>query len=291
MEITLKTLIKENFKSKLISILIRTKNEDLYLEEVLFSVRKQKNINFEIVIVDSGSTDNTLMIAKQFNCKIFNMIPEEFTFGRSLNYGIEKCNGDIIVILSGHCTPINNYWLYDLVNPIIHGNFSATFGRQVAREGAHFFEKNSYLKCYPSEKRLDLENFSNANSALRKKCWELSKFDPNVSGSEDFLWAKNLKNYGEKYCYVNTSVVYHSHNENFKSVFNRIIREHIPLIKKKYTKIHYPQIIKLIIKSLFLFIFVIIFKKNKLQNLYGFYNFEIAKICALIYLTYSKKRI
>lgn len=276
-------------KSKLISILIRTKNEDLFLEEVLVAIHNQLNNYFEIVIVDSGSIDNTLLIAKKYKCKIFKILPKDFSFGKSLNYGIEKCNGDIVVILSGHCTPVDKDWLDNLVSPLLNGKFSASFGRQIARESTHIFEKKAYLDNYPSSNKVNYTNFSNANSAINKNCWKRLKFDPNVSGSEDILWARNLNKMGKSYCYVYNASVYHSHNENFKSVYNRVLRERMPFINCAHKGVYLSQILKMIFKSFSLLLYVMAFKPKKIQNMVGFYNFEIPKIAAFVKLFFYER--
>ena len=57
-----------------VSIVIRTLNEDKYLHQLLSSINKQDTkYNFEIIIVDSGSKDGTLNIAKTFKCNIYHI--------------------------------------------------------------------------------------------------------------------------------------------------------------------------------------------------------------------------
>jgi glycosyltransferase involved in cell wall biosynthesis len=74
-----------------VSIVIRTYNEQRHLPELLAAISHQEvDFEFETVIVDSGSTDNTLDIAKKFGCRISHIPKTEFTFGRSLNVGCEK---------------------------------------------------------------------------------------------------------------------------------------------------------------------------------------------------------
>ena len=54
-----------NIKLMSISVIIRTLNEDKYLEELLISIKKQQiSDSVEIIIVDSGSTDRTLEISE-----------------------------------------------------------------------------------------------------------------------------------------------------------------------------------------------------------------------------------
>ena len=67
----------------IISVVIRTLNEETYLSELLDKILKQSIENedeVEIVIVDSGSSDRTLEIANKFNCRITNIKKEDFTF-------------------------------------------------------------------------------------------------------------------------------------------------------------------------------------------------------------------
>ena len=53
----------------MISIILRTKNEELYLEKCLIALKRQNFIKIEIILVDNGSIDNTLKIAKKYKCK------------------------------------------------------------------------------------------------------------------------------------------------------------------------------------------------------------------------------
>ena len=73
----------------MISVVIRTLNEEKYLEQLLSAIQSQDKEGFdiEIVIIDSGSTDKTLFIAKKFEARITYINKSDFTFGRSLNYG------------------------------------------------------------------------------------------------------------------------------------------------------------------------------------------------------------
>ncbi|MFN6004223.1 MAG: glycosyltransferase family 2 protein, partial [Dolichospermum sp.] len=103
------------------SIIIRTYNEQRYLEKLLEEIQNQvvDDLLYEVIIVDSGSTDKTLEIANKFNSKILNIKKSEFSFGRSLNIGCAAATGDYLIFISGHCVPVNEYWLMSLINPLI----------------------------------------------------------------------------------------------------------------------------------------------------------------------------
>lgn len=78
----------------ILSCLILTKNNGKTIFYVLESV---KNMVDEIVVVDSGSTDNTLEIVQNYTDKIYKRSLDSFSKQR--NYGIEKCSGDYILLL------------------------------------------------------------------------------------------------------------------------------------------------------------------------------------------------
>ena len=78
-----------------LSLCIITKNEEQYLEECLNSV---KEIVDEIIIVDTGSTDKTLGIAKKFNAKIIN-IPWQNDFSKARNESLRYATKDWILVL------------------------------------------------------------------------------------------------------------------------------------------------------------------------------------------------
>ena len=92
----------------LVSVIIRTLNEEKYLSELLNEIKNQSNsFIIETIIVDSGSTDKTLVIAKSFDTRVVHIKKEDFSFGRSLNLGCENAMGDFFVFISGHCIPTN----------------------------------------------------------------------------------------------------------------------------------------------------------------------------------------
>ena len=126
----------------LTSVVIRTFNEEAYLEELLQVIATQKCTfsNIEVVIVDSGSTDATLEIAARYHCRITTIRQSEFSFGRSLNIGCEFANGDYLVFISGHCIPTDNQWIEKLISPLHEQEVTYSYGRQIGRDTTKFSE-------------------------------------------------------------------------------------------------------------------------------------------------------
>ena len=116
--------------NKLVSIIIRTKNEERWIVPCLKSIFSQTYKNFEIIIVDNYSTDKTIEKAKQFKISKILKIKKFFP-GKAINMGIKSSKGDYVVILSAHAIPTNNLWLEKFVKAIEEDEkFAGVYGRQ-----------------------------------------------------------------------------------------------------------------------------------------------------------------
>ena len=76
-----------------ISVIMRSYNNAGVIEETLTTLFAQRLPNFELINVDSGSTDGTVEIIKKFNSTLIQIPPSEYKPGRVLNRPIEKSPG------------------------------------------------------------------------------------------------------------------------------------------------------------------------------------------------------
>lgn len=79
---------------KRLSVLIRTKNEERNIQRAIRSVQ---GLADEIVVLDSGSEDNTIKLARGMGAKVF--FKEWEGYSQQINYGIELCQGEWIFLL------------------------------------------------------------------------------------------------------------------------------------------------------------------------------------------------
>lgn len=219
----------------LASIVIRTYNEERYLSELLGAISRQKSdvVAKEIVIVDSGSTDATLQIAKSFDCRITHIKKSSFTFGRSLNVGCEFARGDFLVFVSGHCIPASDSWLSELCKPLVSGAVDYVYGRQIGRDTTKYSEGRHFARWFPEHNQVPQSGFfcNNANAAVTKAAWQLFKFNEELTGLEDMYLAKLLLAAEKKIGYVGAAPVFHIHDESWKQVRIRYEREALALQK------------------------------------------------------------
>jgi rhamnosyltransferase len=217
------------------SIVIRTLNEARYLPALLGAIRDQvlDDLEAETVVIDSGSTDGTLEIAREHGCVLTHILREEFSFGRSLNRGCEAASGEILVFISGHCVPTDAHWLQRLCAPVGAGQVDYAYGRQLGGPDSRYSEHRIFAKYYPEASRLPQQGIfcNNANSALARAAWQAHRFDEELTGLEDMELAKRLCAAGGRIGYVAEASVYHYHQETWAQVQRRFEREAIALRK------------------------------------------------------------
>lgn len=259
----------------LVSVIIRTLNEERYLEELLEAIDSQVHPDFdvEVVLVDSGSTDSTLEIAERFGCRITHIDKREFTFGRSLNLGCEFAQGGTLVFISGHCIPCSPNWLTSLIAPLSEG-CDYVYGRQIARDTTKFSEKQVFHKYFPSESRIPQVGFfcNNANAAIRRDQWERHRFNEELTGCEDMHLARLIVDQGGAIGYCADAAIFHIHDESWRSLLIRYEREAVALHKiLPEVQISFLDMVR--------FIFVGIVKDFRRAIQFGVFWREAVSIC------------
>ena len=222
------------------SVVIRAYNEGQHLRRLLEGIREQTIKDVEIILVDSGSTDETVSIAESFEARITRIPPAEFTFGRSLNLGIQEATRELIVIASAHVYPVYPDWLESLLRPFEDENVALTYGKQRGPERAQFSEQQIYHHWYPDVSQLHQATpfCNNANAAIRRSLWEQNHYDETLTGLEDLAWGKWAKENRYDIAYVAEAEIIHVHNETPTGIFNRYRREAMAF-KKIYPEAHF----------------------------------------------------
>ena len=208
------------------SVIIRTFNEEKHLPRLLDAMRGQAYRDFETVLVDSGSVDRTREIAAPFADKLLQINSHDFTFGYSLNVGIEAASGQFAVIISAHTLPTDENWLEALVRPLSEELTAMSYGRQLGWQ--NFSESQDLGRIFGARRRvLRPPNFfaHNGNSAIRKDLWQEHPFDETLPGLEDIEWAKYWMLRGYQVVYEPEAALYHIHDENWRQVRRRYYRE------------------------------------------------------------------
>jgi len=230
--------------NKRVAIVMRSKNEMPYVRPALEMLQKQTYQDFELFVVDSGSTDGSLEVLAEF-CDAANLTviePEEYIPGKVLNDMIEKTNQDIIVFQNADSIPLSTTWLEVLLTPILNGETDATMSRQEPRDDARFVVKYDYKRAYDPKniKGDNADFFSAVACAFKRELWEKRKFRTH-GYAEDVAWTSECRKDGARYKLLQDSIVEHSHNYSLKGLHRKKFRHGVTFAEIYGQK---PQLLK-----------------------------------------------
>jgi len=214
------------------SIILLTLNAGEKFKKVLKAVFNQTYNNFEVIIIDSSSIDNTLEYAKRYPIKIFKIPRSDFGHGKTRNLGAKLARGRYLVYLTQDAIPADNNWLANLLVNLKIENVAGVLGRQIPNITANPLDVFSYNEDYPDiRKNISIQNykqnnvlFSDANSAVKKSVILKYPYPENVPLAEDLGWAIGIIKKNYKLIYEPTAAVIHSHKfsliNNIKNDFD-----------------------------------------------------------------------
>jgi glycosyltransferase involved in cell wall biosynthesis len=215
----------------LCSLIVRAYNEEAHIGRLLSGVMQQTVADVEIILVDSGSTDATVAIARQYPVTVVALRPEEFSFGRALNLGCRAARGEFLVFASAHVYPIYQDWLEQLLAPFAEPDVVLSYGRQRGAPHGRYAERQVFEKWYPARSELRQRHpfANNANCAIRRWAWQALPYDEALTGLEDVDWAKRALAEGGALAYVAEAEVVHVHDESAAQIYRRYWREALAL--------------------------------------------------------------
>ena len=212
-----------------ISVIIPTKNAGKEFEYLLKMLRNQKGFNsIEIVIVDSGSTDETLSIAKEYDSKIINILPEDFSHSYARNIGAENASGNYLLFTVQDALPPTNTWLYNLMAVLKNNDIAAVSCAEIPREDADLFYRvicwnhYNFLGVTNKDKISGMPEIPNyitlrQNGQLSDIACLISKdkfmnYKYRNSYAEDLDLGIRLIKDGYKIAFLSSTKIIHSHN-------------------------------------------------------------------------------
>lgn len=210
------------------TIVIRTFNEAKHLPRLLKALREQRYQDFDVVVVDSGSVDGTRELAREHDAQVIRIDRSHFTFGYSLNAGIEASQGRLIAIVSAHTLPATDRWLSALTADLRRPEVAMVYGKQMGWATSKFSEAQDFRRTF-GDRRLTMcpPHFfaNNANSAVRRDLWQQYPFNVELPGLEDIDWARHWMQSEYLVVYEPEAALYHIHEESAAQIRHRYYRE------------------------------------------------------------------
>lgn len=216
---------------KTVGVVIPTYNAESHLLKLIPSLRSS-TLNPRILIVDSTSIDNTINVAERLGVEIEIISRNEFNHGATREKARKLIGTDVVVMMTQDAYPVNKNMLEHLVKPLIYGEASVSYARQIPQAGADIFESFPRTFNYPQKSHIrDISNLkeygvytffcSNSCAAyINKALDEIGGYQPTLIWEDQFAVARLLSK-GHRIAYVAEAMVKHSHRYSFRQEFGR----------------------------------------------------------------------
>ncbi|MGB3681076.1 MAG: glycosyltransferase [Rubrobacteraceae bacterium] len=192
---------------------------------------QEVDLTQEVLVVDSGSADGTVDVARSQGAAVHQIPKSEFNHGATRNLGISLSSGEYVALVVQDARPLDEGWLGAMVENLEQdGRVAGVYGRQVPHPGSGALTRaltgnllaaaserreqyaggpEAYRRLSP-EQQWRLAAFDNVSSCLRRSVWEEIPFDE-TNFAEDLRWGKKVVEAGYKLVYEPRSAVFHSH--------------------------------------------------------------------------------
>ncbi|MED4941224.1 glycosyltransferase family 2 protein [Heyndrickxia coagulans] len=217
-----------------VSIIIPTLNAEKYLKKSMPILKNYIDREYELLIIDSESEDNTVQIAQDNGAKVINVSRKNFNHGATRNIGIDNSKGDYLIYLTQDAIPFDKGFIDKILDPLIKNNqIGMSYGRQIPySETSPFGYLARVINYGPESKMKSLEDVpnlgiktvfcSNSFAAYNRKILNLvGNFPTNVILGEDTYVASKMILSGYMIYYNSEAKVYHSHNYTILEEFHR----------------------------------------------------------------------
>ncbi|HUR45184.1 MAG TPA: glycosyltransferase [Candidatus Saccharimonadales bacterium] len=211
-----------------VSIIVRSYNEAWALRETIPALQAQDYSNWELIVIDSGSTDGSVELIRAAGPRVFCQIqPHEYNPSRVMNWGMQQARASFGIFLNSDATPQNGQWLRPLAEALQDPQTAAVFGKQIPRPGCRAVYAADYYRCFgPNRESAHWDHFfSMVSSGLRKDVWAKRGFLEKMQYSEDDEYTRWCRAQGYKVVYCPESVVMHSHNYTPAQAYKRSFGE------------------------------------------------------------------
>ena len=210
-----------------ISVVIRTHNSSATLPKVL--ARLDLAPADELVVVDSGSTDDTVAVAEAAHARVVRIPRERFNYGVALNLGFGVATRPWVLSLSSHCVPVHGDllarfrkavgWLDEHVTAAV-GTIEGEFPSPLP-DGVTLYHRGEMTRGFGF-------GAGNPNCLYRRSAWERRRFNESGNPCEDMEWYVAALEAGEVVAAVHAAAVEYASRRSVRALYRkgRLERRH-----------------------------------------------------------------
>jgi len=217
-----------------VSLLIPTLNAGKLWPEVLEAISSQSYKINQKIIIDSGSTDDTVKLAAKHHFEVVKIDKSEFNHGRTRQLLADLApESDICIYLTQDAILASPDSIANIVKAFDDPKVSIAYGRQLPHQNAKPLETHLRLFNYPDraevnsltdKDRIGFKVFfcSNSFAAYRRSVlMDVGGFSSDSIMGEDAIVAAKMLMAGYKKAYVASATAHHSHSYSFNEEFKR----------------------------------------------------------------------
>ncbi|GAB3508587.1 glycosyltransferase family 2 protein [Emticicia fontis] len=213
-----------------ISIIITAYNVEKYVAEAIESALKQTYKNIEIIVINDGSTDNTLQILETFKDKILLVNQENIGIAKTLNKGLKLASGELVAFLDGDDVWTENK-LEKQIKEFEHNpDLETTFGKMEQFLSPELLSDKDRYQFYKGEVAAQVK----ITSLFRKKVFEKYGYFPEVQTLDFIIWFDSAKLQGIVFNQTEDLVAYrrvrsnsHSQGQNYYPNLLKFLKDRI----------------------------------------------------------------
>jgi rhamnosyltransferase len=228
-------------RSVFCSLVIPTKNGGSLFHRVIERLKAQQRWSeVDFVVIDSGSTDDTIAVAQSAGARVVQIPPAEFNHGATRDRAIELARSEIVVLLVQDAVAEDDRTLINLVACFDDPQVAGAYARQIPQPTADALTKRNlnnwltgrsdreermskgedWFQALPAMEKYFFCNFDNVCSAVRKSVWSTHRFG-RINFGEDIDWAERVLRAGWKIVYEPAAAVVHSHDRPVSYEYKR----------------------------------------------------------------------
>lgn len=209
-----------------VSLVVPVRNEEDSLPALLDSIRRQTHAPSEVILVDGGSTDETVKVAREMAAsdkKLRVIEATEATPGRGRNIGIDAARTEWIALTDAGIR-LEPTWLENLLRvagadpevSVVYGNYEAAIDS--------FFERCAALVYLPPKVERAGGRIRGpfiASTLLRREVWEAVGGFPDLRAAEDLFFMEQIERLNFKTGYAPDATVWWQLQPSLKKTFRR----------------------------------------------------------------------
>lgn len=211
-----------------ISVIILTRNSQKHLKKCLDSVFMQTYPDYEVIIIDSFSTDRTPIILSNYPKTKIIPFSKDISVGLARKTGSDAASGEILAYIDSDVELPYDIWLENMHKPFIeYPDIAGVQTLAKCRPTDPPILKKIHARFEYKDKVIGIDNYQPIGTShllIKKDILESVGGFKDVFSGEDIELMKSIMKLGYKFIYLKEEKCYHYHVDSYTAHIKRELR-------------------------------------------------------------------